>query len=60
MNKGAFDVKRLVRLLLVAGSVGALVMSVAGVASAASSSTTCTDGLAPGTYHRVVVPEGAP
>jgi hypothetical protein len=59
VNKGAFDVKRPIRLLLVAGFVGALVVGGAGVASAASASTTCTDGLAPGTYHRVVVPEGA-
>jgi hypothetical protein len=52
-------VKRSVRLLCVVAFVAALVVSVPGVAGAASSSTTCTDVLAAGTYHRVVVPQGA-
>jgi hypothetical protein len=52
-------VKRPVRLLCAAAFLGALVVGVPGVASAASSSTTCTGDLAPGTYHRVVVPAGA-
>jgi hypothetical protein len=52
-------VKRPVRLLCTAAFLGALVVGVPGVASAASSSTTCTGDLAPGTYHRVVVPAGA-
>ena len=51
--------KRSVRLLCVVAFVAALVVSVPGVAGAASSSTTCTDVLAAGTYHRVVVPQGA-
>jgi hypothetical protein len=37
----------------------AFLSCVPGVATAGPSSTTCTDGLAAGTYHRVVVPQGA-
>jgi hypothetical protein len=47
------------RLLGVAALAGALIISVAGMAGAAPSSTTCTGNLAAGTYHRVVVPAGA-
>src|SRR4029450_5280928 len=58
-TRGAFDVKRPVRLLSVA-FIGALLFScVPGVATAAPASTTCTDVLAAGTYHRVVVPQDA-
>jgi hypothetical protein len=52
-------VKGPIRVLCAAALVGALIFAVPGVAGAASSSTTCTDTLAPGTYHRVVVPNGA-
>lgn len=51
--------KGLVRLLCGGALVGALFLGMTGMAGARSSATTCTDGLAPGTYHRVVVPEGA-
>lgn len=51
--------KRLVRLLAgLAAAAAALLVVVPGVAGAASS-TTCTGFLGPGTYHKVVVPEGA-
>jgi hypothetical protein len=52
-------VKIPVRVLCAAAFVAALVIGVPGVAGAAPSSTTCTSTLAPGTYHRVVVPNGA-
>lgn len=48
-----------IRLLCATALVGALSFAVPGVAVAGSSSTTCTGTLAPGTYHRVVVPAGA-
>jgi hypothetical protein len=51
--------KGLVRLLCGGALVGALFLGMTGMAGARSSATTCTDGLTPGTYHRVVVPEGA-
>lgn len=51
--------KGLVRLLCGGALVGVLFLGMTGMAGARSSATTCTDGLAPGTYHRVVVPEGA-
>lgn len=50
--------KRPVYVLCTAALLGALIVGVPGVAGA-SSSTTCTDTLAPGTYHKVVVPSGA-
>jgi hypothetical protein len=52
-------VKGRMRLAPFAALIGALVIGVPGMAGAASSSTTCTGTLAPGTYHRLVVPEGA-
>jgi hypothetical protein len=52
-------VKGRIRLASFAALMAALVVGMPGVASAAASSTTCTTGLAPGSYHRVVVPEGA-
>ena len=48
-----------VRVLCALTLVGALVVGVPAVAGAASSSTICTGTLAPGSYHRVVVPAGA-
>jgi hypothetical protein len=51
--------KRYIRPL-VAGTLGAaLLVGLPTSASAGSKTTTCTDALAPGSYHRVVVPEGA-
>jgi hypothetical protein len=51
--------RRLTRVLW-AGSLGAaLIAGMAMPASAASGTTTCTGALAPGTYGRVVVPNGA-
>jgi hypothetical protein len=49
----------LIRLLCGAALAGALFVAVTGTAGARSSTTNCTDGLAPGVYQRVVVPEGA-
>jgi hypothetical protein len=48
----------LIRLLCGAALVGALAVTVPGVAGAASA-TTCTGELAAGTYQKVIVPEGA-
>jgi hypothetical protein len=46
--------------LLVTGTVAAaLLVGLPASADAAPKTTTCTDTLAPGTYHKVVVPEGA-
>jgi hypothetical protein len=46
--------------LLVTGMLGvALLVGMPGSAAAAPKGTTCTEGLAPGTYKKVVVPEGA-
>jgi hypothetical protein len=51
--------KRYIRPL-VAGTLGAaLLVGLPTSASAGSKTTTCADVLAPGSYHRVVVPEGA-
>ena len=51
--------KRYIRPLI-AGTLGAaLLVCLPTSASAGSKTTTCTDVLAPGSYHRVVVPEGA-
>jgi hypothetical protein len=45
---------------LIAGTLGAaLLVGLPASADAGSNVTTCTDVLASGTYHRVVVPEGA-
>ena len=49
----------LTRVFCGAALVGALLVVSPGVAGAASPSTTCTGALAPGTYQRLVVPEGA-
>ena len=50
--------KRSIRPLL-AGTLGAaLLIALPASAGAAPKTTTCNGGLAPGTYHRVVVPEG--
>jgi hypothetical protein len=51
-------VKTPIRVLCAAAFVAALAVGVPGLASAGTSSTTCTGTLAPGNYHRVVVPEG--
>jgi hypothetical protein len=51
-------VKRLVGLLAMATLTAAMVVA-APVAANAASSTTCTGELAPGTYHKLIVPEGA-
>ena len=48
-----------IRVLCTAAFLGALIVGVPGAAGAGSSSTTCTDTLAAGTYHRVVVPKVA-
>jgi hypothetical protein len=48
----------LIRLLCGAALVGALAVTVPGVAGAGSA-TTCTGELAAGTYQKVIVPEGA-
>jgi hypothetical protein len=48
----------LIRLLCGAALIGALAVTVPGVAGAASA-TTCTGELAAGTYQKVIVPEGA-
>jgi hypothetical protein len=50
--------KRLIRLVGAGALCAALCASAAAVANAGSPSTACTDVLAPGTYHRVVVPAG--
>jgi hypothetical protein len=49
------------RTIAVSGITALLwgVVAVAGPTTAASTTTTCTDGLAAGTYGHVVVPEGA-
>jgi hypothetical protein len=40
-------------------ALAALILTVPSLAANSSKATTCTDTLAPGTYQRVVVPEGA-
>jgi hypothetical protein len=52
-------VKRPIYVLCTVALLGALIVGVPGVAGAASKSTICTGTLAPGSYHRVVVPSGA-
>jgi hypothetical protein len=49
----------LVRALAASVLGAALLVGVAGPASARTSTTTCEDVLAPGTYQKVVVPDGA-
>ena len=45
---------------LVVGTLGTVLLMAAPAAAGASPKTTsCTSGLAPGNYHKVVVPEGA-
>jgi hypothetical protein len=45
---------------LVVGTLGTVLLLAAPAAAGASPKTTsCTSGLAPGSYHKVVVPEGA-
>ena len=52
--------KRYIRRPLVAVALaGAVLVGLPAAADAAPKTTTCTDVLAPGTYHKVVVPEGA-
>jgi|RhiMetdeSRZDD1v2_1073273.scaffolds.fasta_scaffold132093_2 hypothetical protein len=52
--------KRYIRRPLVAAALaGAVLVGLPASADAAPKTTTCTDVLAPGTYHKVVVPEGA-
>jgi hypothetical protein len=48
-----------VKLLAVAALGAVTVIAAPTVASAAGGSTTCTEGLAPGSYHHVVVPADA-
>jgi hypothetical protein len=50
---------RCIRPLVPATLAAALLVCLPASADAGSNTTTCTDVLAPGTYHRVVVPEGA-
>jgi hypothetical protein len=50
--------KKHLRLLVTVAAVGATV-TFSLPATAAGNTTTCTGGLAPGTYHHVVVPAGA-
>jgi hypothetical protein len=50
--------RRLIRLAGVGALYAALCAGVAAVANAGSPATACTDALAAGTYHRVVVPAG--
>ena len=49
------------RQVSIAGGVAVLAALILGVSSTAAGtgSTTCTDTLAPGTYHRLIVPAGA-
>jgi hypothetical protein len=51
--------KVITRLLAIATTGAALLAAAAGSAQAKSNPTSCTSGLAPGTYQKVVVPEGA-
>jgi hypothetical protein len=52
--------KRYIRSPLVAAALaGAVLVGLPASAGAAPKTTTCTDVLSPGTYHKVVVPEGA-
>ena len=52
--------KRYIRRPLVGAALaGAVLVGLPASADAAPKTTTCTDVLAPGTYHKVVVPEGA-
>ncbi len=51
--------KGMVRLLCGGALLGVLFLGATSVAGAGSATTTCNGGLAPGTYQRVVVPEGA-
>lgn len=51
--------KRSIRPLVAVTLSGALLVSVPASANAGPKTTTCTDKLASGDYHRVVVPEGA-
>ena len=43
----------------IAGLVVLTTALIAAVPPAGASSTTCTGELAPGTYHKLIVPEGA-
>jgi hypothetical protein len=52
-------VRRLIRLLCAAPLAGALFVGLPALAGASPAPTTCTAALPAGTYHRVVVPEGA-
>lgn len=47
------------RPLVAVALAGAVLVGLPASADAAPKTTTCTDVLAPGTYHKVVVPEGA-
>ena len=47
------------RPLVIATCAAAVLVGLSASADAAPSTTTCTGALAPGSYHRVVVPEGA-
>jgi hypothetical protein len=50
---------RLTRLLSVGTLCGGLLVGLSTVSQAAGATTVCTDELAPGTYHKVIVPEDA-
>jgi hypothetical protein len=51
--------RRRIRAVAVGGVAGAVLLAVPAWAQAGSNTTTCTGELAPGSYGKVVVPEGA-
>ena len=51
--------KSICRPLVIATCAAAVVVGLSAAADAAPSTTTCSGQLAPGSYHRVVVPNGA-
>ena len=51
--------RRRIRALAVGAIGGAVLLAVSASAAAGSNTTTCTGELAPGSYGKVVVPEGA-
>jgi hypothetical protein len=51
--------KKFARPLVVGTLSTVLLVAAPAVAGASPKTTSCTSGLAPGTYHKVVVPEGA-
>jgi hypothetical protein len=51
--------KRRIRALAIGMLAAALIVSLPGAAIAGSKATTCTAGLSPGSYGKLVVPQGA-